>query len=216
MNELQAHTQQRSVMAGETANQAYFSAHIETHLDRLYGAALRLTRNPANAEDLVAETVTKAWSAIDTLQDVERFVPWMLRIMSNQFISEKRRLQERTPHEAYIEEPGPEEHGFSIFERLHQPFLLWWSNPEQEFLDQLLQTDIEKALETLPENFRIVVILSDVEGMTYAEIAEALAVPVGTVRSRLSRARSLLQKQLWDHAISAGLVDNGETRQADE
>ncbi|MEE8388276.1 MAG: sigma-70 family RNA polymerase sigma factor [Acidiferrobacterales bacterium] len=184
-----------------------FVSHVEGSIDRLYSTALRLTRNPSDAEELVAETVAKAWACLNTLQDPERCLPWMLRIMTNMFISEKRTARSKTPHEEYLEEPGAESNKFSLFERLHQPFLLWWGNPEQEFLDNVVKNDIEWALNELPENFCIVVVLSDVEGLTYQEIAEALDVPIGTVRSRLARARSLLQKALWDHALDKGLVD---------
>jgi len=185
-----------------------FVSHVEGSVDRLYGTAMRLTRNPSDAEELVAETVAKAWACLHTLQDPDRCLPWMLRIMTNMFISEKRTARSRTPHEEYIEEPDSEEAGFSLFDRLHQPFLLWWGNPEQEFLDRVAKNDIEQALDALPENFRIVVLLSDMEGLTYNEIAEALDVPIGTVRSRLARARSLLQKALWNHALDKGLVSS--------
>lgn len=185
-----------------------FVSHAEGSVNRLYSAALRLTRNPSDAEDLVAETVAKAWACLETLQDPERCLPWMMRIMTNTFISEKRSARSKTVHEAYIEEPDPDETGFSLFERLHQPFLLWWGNPEQQFLDQTVKRDIVAALDALPENFRVVVILSDMEGLTYQEIADALEVPVGTVRSRLARARALLQKSLWEHALDKGYVQN--------
>jgi RNA polymerase sigma-70 factor (ECF subfamily) len=94
---------------------------------------------------------------------------------------------------------------FSLFERLHQPFLLWWGTPEQDFLDRLLREDLIRAIEALPERFRIVVVLADVQGLSYLEIAGSLEVPIGTVRSRLARGRALLQKALWDHACDAGL-----------
>jgi RNA polymerase sigma-70 factor (ECF subfamily) len=93
-----------------------------------------------------------------------------------------------------------------LFEQLHQPFLLWWSDPEREFLNKLLREDLVRALDAMPEAYRIVVILSDLEECTYQEIAQTLGVPVGTVRSRLSRGRSLLQKALWQHAQAAGLA----------
>jgi RNA polymerase sigma-70 factor (ECF subfamily) len=185
-----------------------FVSHIEGSIDRLYGTALRLTRNPSDAEDLVAETIAKAWDCLSTLQDPERCLPWMIRIMTNMFISEKRTLKSRIQHEEYVEESSADDDSFSLFERLHQPFLLWWSNPEQEFLDQVAKEDIADAMDQLPDNFRVVVLLADVEGLTYNEIAEALDVPVGTVRSRLARARGLLQKTLWNHALDKGLVDS--------
>lgn len=202
----------RRKMTQPTPKQEQFTQCIESQLDTLYGVARRLTRHDQDAEDLVAETVAKAWSCLDTLQDGTRLVPWMLRIMTNYFISERRRPAQRVPHEEYVEEPDGDEAPFFLFERLHQPILLWWGNPEKQFLDQLVKKDIEAALDALPEPFRIVVVLSDMEGLTYQEIAEALAVPVGTVRSRLARARSQLQKSLWKHACDKGLV-NRSTRE---
>jgi RNA polymerase sigma-70 factor (ECF subfamily) len=95
---------------------------------------------------------------------------------------------------------------FSLFERLHQPFLLWWGNPEQAFLDRLLREDMARAIDALPHPFRVVVVLVDVQGWSYQEVADALAVPVGTVRSRLFRGRSALQRSLWEHGRDAGLV----------
>ncbi len=194
------------VMSPPVCDRAQFGKYLETGLDDLYRAALRLTRNPDDAQDLVADTVEKAWNCIDTLQDPERIGAWMKRIMTNHFISERRKAVHRTPHEEYTEEREDDDAPFSLFERLHQPFLLWWSNPEQKFLDQVLQEHITAALAELPESFRMVIVLADMEGMKYEEISQALEVPVGTVRSRLARARSQLQKCLWQQAIDAGIV----------
>jgi RNA polymerase sigma-70 factor (ECF subfamily) len=88
---------------------------------------------------------------------------------------------------------------------LHQPFLLWFANPEQEFIDKLLREDLDRALAALPEHYRIVVVLADIEGLKYGEIAETLDVPIGTVRSRLARARCALQRMLWNVARDHGL-----------
>lgn len=178
---------------------AFFTSQVDNKLDHFFSAALRLTRHRADAEDLVAESISRAWANIDSLQDRDRFVPWVLRIITNTFISDKRKISNKAMHFAYIEETDDEQ-PFSIFEQLHQPFLLWWGNPEQEFINQLLQEDIEQALDKLPDNYRLMVILADIEGMSYQEIAEAIEIPVGTVRSRLSRARTQLQKILWQHA----------------
>jgi RNA polymerase sigma-70 factor (ECF subfamily) len=200
------HKETARPVASQLCQREQFAQQVEAHLDRLYRTALRLTRNVHDAEDLVAETVARAWSSLDSLQDPGRVGAWFVRIMTNYFISERRRAVHRTPHEEYIEEPGADGSSFSIFERLHQPILLWWGNPEQQFLDQLVQEDITAALDALPEAFRIVIVLADVEGMKYQEIAETLNVPVGTVRSRLARARSMMQKCLWQHALDQGLV----------
>ena len=112
-----------------------------------------------------------------------------------------------TRHEVSLDgaADGDEDADFWIFDRLHQPFLLWWSNPEQMFLHSVLRDDIERALDKLPETYRLVVIMADVEEFTYEEIAAALGVPIGTIRSRLSRGRSMLQKALWRQAKESGL-----------
>ncbi|MGH7500468.1 MAG: sigma-70 family RNA polymerase sigma factor [Longimicrobiales bacterium] len=181
-----------------------FEQEVVALLPDLYGTALRFARNPTDAEDLVAETLAKAWSALDTLNDPARFRAWILRILTNTFYADCRARATRPRQEPLPDEGCAE---FSLFEKLHQPFLLWWGNPEKQFLERLLREDLERAVDALPEPFRPVVVLSDLEGLTYAEIAEALNVPIGTVRSRLARGRSILQKVLWEHGRDRGLVD---------
>jgi RNA polymerase sigma-70 factor (ECF subfamily) len=129
----------------------------------------------------------------------------MFRILTNTFISERRKTLARPREERLVDESSEGEGTFSLFERLHQPFLLWFANPEQEFLDKLLREDLERAIAALPEHYRVVVVLADVEGFKYSEIAEALDLPVGTVRSRLARARCALQRTLWNVARDHGL-----------
>lgn len=188
---------------------AWFEREIGQLLDGLYGAALRLCRNPADAEDLVAEAAAKAWGAFPELQDRSRFRAWVFRILTNTFYSHCR-SRRATPEDATDMRDGDngEDAPFSLFERLHQPFLLWWGNPEQEFLNKLLRRDLERAVEALPDEFRVTVVLAELEGFTYGEIAAMLDVPIGTVRSRLSRGRALLQRALWHQAATAGLVQD--------
>lgn len=175
-------------------------------LDQLYGAALRLAKNREDAEDLVAETVSKAWASRHTLKDQAKSRAWIFRILTNTFMSDRRKQAVR-PQAATVEpHRSNEEEAFSLFEQLHQPFLLWWGNPEKQFLNKLLAKDLELAVDALPESFRMAVILSDMEGFSYQEISRMLKVPVGTVRSRLARGRGLLQKALWEHAKDAGLI----------
>jgi RNA polymerase sigma-70 factor (ECF subfamily) len=125
----------------------------------------------------------------------------MSRILINLYLGARRARLTHPPVESLAEE-DPE---FSIFDRLHQPFLLWWSNPEQELVNKLLREDIERALDALPVDYRTVMVLVEINGHSYAEVAEVLGVPIGTVRSRLSRARSLLQRALWTQAQAVGL-----------
>lgn len=190
-----------------------FETQVLDLLARLEGVARRLTRNDADAEDLVAETVARAWRALDTLEHEAAFRGWIFRILNNAFLDDCRRRGARPQTESLeCEEVDEEEAQFSIFEQMHQPFLLWFSNPEQEFLDKILREDLERALATLPEHYRVVVILSDLEEFSYAEIAQALEVPVGTVRSRLARARSALQKILWQQAKDIGLSASAQAQ----
>jgi RNA polymerase sigma-70 factor (ECF subfamily) len=182
-----------------------FEAEVMAMLGRLHGVARRLTRNDADAEDLVSETITRAWRARETLADPDAFGGWMFRILNNTFISEERRRQARPQTEPFASDACDDGADFSMFDQLHQPFLLWFSNPEQAFLDRLLREDLDRALADLPDQYRIVVVLSDLEEFTYAEIAETLNIPVGTVRSRLARARCALQKTLWRQARAQGL-----------
>jgi RNA polymerase sigma-70 factor (ECF subfamily) len=187
-------------MTEPAGDSAWFEPAVLDVLPELLGTARRLARNREDAEDLAAEAITKAWLHRGALRERDRFAGWILRILTNLFLS-RRRSEASRPQETCLDE----ETEFSLFDRLHQPFLLWWGTPEQEFLDRLLREDLIRAIEALPDHFRIVVVLADVEGLSYGEIAGSLDVPVGTVRSRLARGRALLQKALWEHACDAGL-----------
>jgi RNA polymerase sigma-70 factor (ECF subfamily) len=187
-------------MPDPAAERVWFEQAVLAVLPELLGTGRRLARNREDAEDLAAEAITRAWLHRATLRDRDRFAGWILRILTNLFLSQRRSEASHPPETSLdVEEE------FSLFERLHQPFLLWWGSSEQEFLDRLLREDLIRAIEGLPEPFRMVVLLADVEGFSYSEIGESLAVPVGTIRSRLARGRALLQKALWEHACDAGL-----------
>jgi RNA polymerase sigma-70 factor (ECF subfamily) len=191
----------------------FFEKQVIELLGPLQGVARRLTNNDTEAEDLVAETVTRAWRARDTLESEAAFRSWLFRILNNTFISDLRRAGARPKTESIHADEGDEDEAyFSVFEQVHQPFLLWFGNPEQEFLDKLLREDLDRALAALQEHHRIVVILSDLEEFSYAEIADTLEVPIGTVRSRLARARSALQKLLWQQAQDYGLGSEASTK----
>jgi RNA polymerase sigma-70 factor (ECF subfamily) len=201
-----------AVMPPGAGKHRWFEREVVTVLPDLYGTALRLTTNAADAEDLVADAIAKAWTSLDSLRDRSAFRGWIFRILSNTFISECRARAVRPVLEPLGDEG--EDESFSIFERLHQPFLLWWGTPEQTFLDKLLREDLERAVDALPRPYRVVVVMADLQALSYQAISEALGIPIGTVRSRLARGRSLLQKRLWDHAVDAGLVPpNGERQE---
>ena len=196
----------------EPCLRSFFEQEVQRLLNRLYGTGLRLTRDAADAEDLVAESLAKAWAKIDQLQDRQTFEKWIFRILVNTFLSDRRRRREVTAGDKVEEAPSAE--GFSLFGQLHQPFLLWWGNPERDFLNKLLREDIEKALDRLPESFRVAVVLVEIHGLSYAEAAETLDVPIGTVRSRLNRGRAMLQRSLWREAgeLGIGSVTGEESR----
>jgi RNA polymerase sigma-70 factor (ECF subfamily) len=195
-------------MRGRENAKAHFSRAIEETMDALYTVALRLTRNGADAEDLVAETVAKAWAAFGQLEDRERFRPWVFRILHNSFISDYRKKKARPIEDSDVRLStcGEDDDDiFSLLETMPHDFLVWWGNPEREYVNKLLGDDIRKAIANLPEAFRVTVILVNVEGLSYDEAAEVLGVPPGTVRSRMKRGRTLLQRSLWEQATGAGL-----------
>jgi RNA polymerase sigma-70 factor (ECF subfamily) len=182
-------------------------------MDRLYGAAVRFTRDPSDAEDLIAEALEKAWNHLDRLQDRDSFDGWMMRILSNTYISQwrRRKVRERIFDED-VKTDDLDDSG-TLYARLHQPFLLWWGAPEKAFVDRLLIEDIEKALDGIADAYREVVVMVEVLGFTYEEAARTLEVPIGTVRSRLNRGRRLLQDALWENAQEAGITINSNSKE---
>lgn len=193
------------------ADRTWYAERVDTLLPELYGRAMRLCRHRADAEDLIADAVAKGWQALASLEDRTSVRAWLFRIMNNAFVSTRRSARMRTEHEPL--DTAQDE--FSLFERLHQPILLWWgANPEQDFLNRLLRSDLERAIDALPEPYREAVVLVDVQGLAYREVAQLLGVPIGTLRSRLARGRSRLQLTLWEHGRDAGLT--GERRRNDQ
>lgn len=195
-----------------SSRREWFAGEIEALLPRLMGTALRLTRDRTDAEDLVADAVATGWSKLDSLDDPTALRPWLCRILTNAFISQQRRPAAKAEVERYTEAVPHGDESFSLFERLHQPFLLWQANPEQAFLNRLLREDLEAAIDALPDPFRVAIVLVDVQGLSYQEASESLGVPVGTVRSRLARGRSRLQEALWRQAADAGYRPVGGAR----
>jgi RNA polymerase sigma-70 factor (ECF subfamily) len=192
------------LMTDSEDTKTFFSREIEENMDALYGTALRLSGTGADAEDLVAETVSKAWTAIASLEDRRRFRPWIFRILHNCFISNYRREAVR-PRESVYEE---DDDGGLVALLNAQPddFLVWWANPERQYFNNMLGSSIMAAIDGLPDAFRTTIILINVEGLTYDEAAEALGVPPGTIRSRMKRGRTMLQKALWEQAREAGIA----------
>lgn len=168
----------------------------------MYGAALRLTKNPSDAEDLLQETTLKAYQAWKQFAPGTNLRAWLYRIMINTFISSYRKTK-REPQT--VSDDAADD--FSLFERLATAST---ETPESVVLDRIPDEEVKKALEDLPEQFRVAVILADVEGFSYKEIAEIAGVSIGTVMSRLHRGRKQLQRGLWEFARTHGLVEEEE------
>lgn len=181
-----------------------FEGAVLDLLPDLFGAAMSMAGTKADAEDLVSDAVARAWERRTDLRDPDRFRGWMFRILRNGFLARCRSRAAR-PETVALPDDGAEEASFSLFDRLQQPFLLWWGNPERQFLDNLLGEDLRAALDALSPPLREVVTLVDLRGFRYSEVAEVLDIPVGTVRSRLARGRSRMQEALWTHAVDRGL-----------
>jgi RNA polymerase sigma-70 factor (ECF subfamily) len=171
------------------------------HLDALYGVAYRLTRQKAGAEDLVQDAVLRAYRFWNTFQKDSNCRAWLIKILTNTFLNDyqkqkrNREVLTAATHEQHATD-GVLVHEAAIGQR----------NPEGALLDRLLSDDVAGALASLPPEFRAAIVLCDIEGMSYREIAEAMGCPVGTVMSRLHRGRRLLQSALYDYAVAQGIV----------
>ncbi len=183
-----------------------FQADVPPLLDSLYGGALRMTRNPADAEDLVQETMLRAYRSFDRFEAGTNLKAWLFRIMTNAYINIYRKKQ-REPQKVSTDEIED----FDLYQELKNHDIQFTETPESLVLDELVDTDILQAIEDLPDQFRLAVVLSDMEGFSYAEMAEIMDVPMGTVMSRLHRGRKSLQKRLWDIARDRGIVKDGPT-----
>ena len=170
-------------------------------LDSLYAGALRMTRNPADAEDLVQDTMVRAYRAFNRFEPGTNLKAWLFRIMTNAYINTYRKKQ-REPQK--VSQDDVQE--FDLYQELKNRDPNYEATPETLVLDSLVDSDIIEAIDELPDQFRMAVVLSDIEGFSYAEMAEIMDVPMGTVMSRLHRGRKALQKRLWEIARDRGIV----------
>jgi RNA polymerase sigma-70 factor (ECF subfamily) len=186
----------------ETIDQrnARFERDALPFLDQLYAAAMRMTRNPSDAEDLVQETFAKAFGAFHQFREGTNLKAWLYRILTNTFINTYRKKQ-RQPQQNPTEQI--EDWQLAAAEAHSSTGL---RSAEMDALDHLPDSDVKEALQNLPEDFRMAVYLADVEGFSYKEIADIMDTPIGTVMSRLHRGRQGLKKQLRDYAIDRGLI----------
>jgi RNA polymerase sigma-70 factor (ECF subfamily) len=170
-------------------------------LDALYRTALRMTRNPDDAEDLVQETYIRALRFRHQFKPGTNLKAWLFRILTNTFINLYRR---RAARPEFTDVDGLDE--YVLYNRMAELRGAGSTgDPEHEVLDRLMDSEVKEALDELPEHFRAAVVLADIEGFSYKEIAEILHVPIGTVMSRLHRGRRLLQRRLFEHAQEHGI-----------
>ena len=182
------------------ADRAAFAAEAMQYAPQLYSAAMRMTRNPSDAEDLVQEAYLKAYRAYESFEAGTNLRAWLFRILTNTFINTYRAKQRR-----------PQETDFGELEDLYLYKRIGGldqgsRSAEDQLFDLFTDEEVKSALEDLPENFRLPVLLADVEDFSYKEIAEILDIPIGTVMSRLHRGRKAMQKRLVDYAEARGLV----------
>lgn len=184
-----------------------FARDAMPYTDQLFGAAMRYTRNRADAEDLVQDAMAKAYASFHQYRPGTNLRAWLFRVLTTTYINRYRK-QQRRPQEVSadgVRDNLDDAGDFSLFDRLERG-----TSPSAEFevMQQLPAEAVKGALDELPEQFRSAVYLADVEGFSYAEIAEIMETPIGTVMSRLHRGRSALQKALYDHAVRYGLIQD--------
>ena len=171
------------------------------HIDSVYNVALRMTKNKNDAEDLVQETFLKAFRFFNKFQAGTNCKAWLLKVLTNLF-NNKYRQRTKEPQQISYEEIAED----YLYSRLLKEGLEQIENPEEKLFAHILEDDVKKVMDSLPEEFRVVVILSFMEGFSYKEMAEILDTNIGTVKSRLHRGRALLQKALYEYAKKRGFV----------
>jgi RNA polymerase sigma-70 factor (ECF subfamily) len=179
---------------------AGFEEEALVHLDALYRVALRLTGNASDAEDLVQETMLRAYRSWERYTRGTNAKGWLLTILRHLFINEYRR---KSRHPETVDVDTIE--AFALFQEVQE------ADPQGAFFDRIVDEEVQRAVDQLPDAFREAVTLSDVEGLSYEEVAKVLDVPVGTVKSRLYRGRRLLQAKLYEYAVSMGYI-KGQTK----
>jgi RNA polymerase sigma-70 factor (ECF subfamily) len=184
------------MLFGKRDKRDSFERQAEKVFPSVLGTALRLTRSREDAEDLAQEAIVRAYDAYDRFEGAN-FKAWMLRIVTNLYIN-KYRQRQRGPQLGSLDEEG-----------VVEPMSAESEIPDRVLFDEVVGAEIEQALERVPEDFRLAVMLSDIEGLSYQEIADVTKVPIGTVRSRIARGRSILRKALEEYARREGYLRNG-------
>jgi RNA polymerase sigma-70 factor, ECF subfamily len=188
------------------ADQADFESLAMEHLPSLYSGALRMTHNPADAEDLVQETYLKAYRGFKGFEAGTNLKAWLFRILTNTYINQYRSRQRRPDQQEFDEVED-----LFLYRRMGGLEAAAMSRSTEDIvMDSFTDTDVKAAIDALPESFRLPVLMADVEGFHYKEIAEILDVPIGTVMSRLHRGRKALQKSLYDYAVAHRLQPDSQ------
>lgn len=202
--------QDLAITSGVPSSEASFEVQLLGHLDTMYAVSCRMTRSTTEAEDLVQDTIVKAMRARDQFEPGTNMKAWLLRIMTNTFINRYRRGGlEREIFE------GPDADSLTDG-WVGATTMRAMRDPETQALTPLVEAEVQRALDALPDEFRIAVVLSDIEELSYKEIAEAMNCPIGTVMSRLHRGRKLLQKTLREHAEAIGIVPESGKKAQEE
>jgi RNA polymerase sigma-70 factor (ECF subfamily) len=189
------------------ADQARFAELAMPFMGALYAAAMRMTHNPSDAEDLVQETFLRAYRGFGGFEEGTNLKAWLYRILTNTYINSYR-AKKRRPEESELEDVED----LYLYRRLGGlEGAAAGRSAEDELLDHFTESEVTDAIESLPEQFRLAVLLADVEGFSYKEIAEILDIPIGTVMSRLHRGRKALQKRLFNFASVRGLLPGSRT-----
>ena len=184
---------------GRPNRRSQFEQEALPHMDALHRTALRMTKNPGDADDLVQEAMVKAYTHWDKFETGSNCRAWLFKIMTNIFINDYR-SKSRTPVSVNVDDIDDN----FLYGQLAQ--LGPEENPEKQLFSKVFDDDVKKAIEELPDDFRMVVVLSFLEGFSYQEIADIADLQLGTVKSRLHRGRKLLQKQLFDYAVKNGYI----------
>ena len=197
MNPFRSRESKRAKRAEADARQA-FQQEAMVHADALYESARYMTRGGSEAEDLVQETLLKAFRSWDRYQPGTNCKAWLFRIMTNTFINS---LRKRRPLAGLLDEVDSSERAFDAYGASE-----FYESPAKQAEGRMVPERVQRAIESMPENFRVPVILADLQDFSYKEISEILDCPVGTVMSRLHRGRKLLQEQLFEHAVDVGVI----------
>ncbi len=204
-----------ALMERPTLNKELFEKEATKYLDELFASAMRMTKQKEAAEDLLSEVYAKAWKAFDQFEPGTNLRAWLYKILTNTYINHYRQKQ-REPYMVELDRPEDPDTGAGgdLYDRILGASASPFDNPDEALANRILDQDLKKAIESLPDEFRLAVLLSDVQNFSYQEIADILSVPIGTVRSRLWRGRRLLQKILWKQAVEAGLVSEDKKGKA--